>query len=332
MFLPSAFAVLGRGRLGRSGQFVYYMLLLLQLWCCTALYCFFLDNILTGHPYFSFLLAIVVVQILNFYDLSTHKHLKTVPIMEELEGVVTLSKARSDDLLGVAAASSGSAVSKRKKGSSSSSSSSVASAARAFVLVCAGEKGVVKFFSVAYKGSKDAASFAITPLVQFSLKNAPLSSVGGGAANLASSLAAVAALSYMQKSEQLLVATQDYNLCFYSLSSVKDLIKASAAAGAGAAVEDASSAASANSHLRVKPGKLLIGSHGDILDMALLPARRSSSDGSSNSSSSSSATGAYELALVTNSSQVRIVDEAFSCRLLEGHSDIVLSVGCSPDG
>ncbi len=70
----------------------------------------------------------------------------------------------------------------------------------------------------------------------------------------------------------------------------------------------------------LKPQKLLIGSHGDILDIAVI------------ASSSSENNNTFSVALVTNSPQLRIMNESFSCRILEGHSDIILCVDSSPDG
>jgi len=69
----------------------------------------------------------------------------------------------------------------------------------------------------------------------------------------------------------------------------------------------------------VLPSKLLVGSHGDVLDMAALPLVGQSIH-------------AFQLALITNSIQVRVVDQDFSCWVLDGHRDIVLSVDASPDG
>ena len=40
----------------------------------------------------------------------------------------------------------------------------------------------------------------------------------------------------------------------------------------------------------------------------------------------------FRIALVTNSVQVRILDESFACSTLSGHTDIVLAVDASPDG
>lgn len=235
---------------------------------------------------------------LNFYELISYKHIKTVPIMEELEGVVTLSREHSKELLGEAAPL-------KKVGGMSSGASGP------FVLLCAGEKGIVRLFNVSCK-NRDAASFSITPLLEFSLKVSPLASSISPSSASASSLSSVVSLIYLPKKKEIMAVTQDYNLCFYSLSSIQSQIKAS---GSGAAQQF------------LKPQKLLIGSHGDILDMSLLPARVAN-----NTSDRSVNMDGYELALVTNSSQVRIIDDSFSCRLLEGHTDIVLSVSSSPDG
>jgi hypothetical protein len=71
---------------------------------------------------------------------------------------------------------------------------------------------------------------------------------------------------------------------------------------------------------RIEPSRLLIGSQGEILDMALIP----QVDGNNSSG--------FKLALITNSPQVRIIDETFSCAVLEGHRDIVLCVDATPDG
>ena len=40
----------------------------------------------------------------------------------------------------------------------------------------------------------------------------------------------------------------------------------------------------------------------------------------------------FLLAVITNSSQIRLVDDSFSCTALDGHTDIVLAADVSPDG
>jgi WD40 repeat protein len=68
--------------------------------------------------------------------------------------------------------------------------------------------------------------------------------------------------------------------------------------------------------------KLLIGNHGDILDILKIPSSPSSSSGELQ----------FKVALVSNSHQLRILNEHLSCQILDGHQDIILSVDVSPDG
>ena len=90
----------------------------------------------------------------------------------------------------------------------------------------------------------------------------------------------------------------------------------------------------------IEPTKLLIGSHGEILDMIMIPSHTQSSNQSTNITASTTTNDdirdssplQFKLALITNSNQVRIMNEHFSCSILEGHKDIVLSVDVSPDG
>ena len=65
--------------------------------------------------------------------------------------------------------------------------------------------------------------------------------------------------------------------------------------------------------------KQIVGNNDDILDLLILP-------------SSSSSSSEFQMALVTNSNQVRILQQDFSSTPLEGHTDIVLAVDCSPNG
>jgi U3 small nucleolar RNA-associated protein 13 len=72
----------------------------------------------------------------------------------------------------------------------------------------------------------------------------------------------------------------------------------------------------------VSPNSLLIGSHGDILDMITIP-----------SATSAAVTGSGKMAVVTNSPQLRILTTStMQCEVLEGHSDIILAVDVSSDG
>jgi len=224
------------------------------------------------------------IQVVNFYDLRNYAHIKTVPVMEELEGVILLNEAHSALLLGSAASKS--------KG------------VRQHVLVTAGAAGVLKFFKVSMAGS--AESFEISALLHFPLSSAARYGIADTAVTSrntaeAESLSGVSSLHYLPLTGEVLSVTKDYNLCAYSIAAfVQQLAK--------------------GSNERLEPSKLLIGSQGEILDMALIP-----------NSSDASGSG-FKLALVTNSTQVRIINERFSCSLLEGHKDIVLCVDVSPDG
>jgi len=80
-------------------------------------------------------------QVLNFYSIQGKpSHLKTVPVMDELEGVVLLSAAHSAALLG-ASAGAGAAGKKRSRESDSGER----------VLVTGGLKGVLRLFKVTFE-------------------------------------------------------------------------------------------------------------------------------------------------------------------------------------
>lgn len=229
----------------------------------------------------------------NFYDLREYKHIKTVPVMEELEGVVLLNEEHSAQLL-----------------SATATPASKAKNTHTHVLVTAGEAGVLKFFKVLMVGS-NVDTFEISALLHFPLSSAARygssndTSVNSRNTAEAESLNGVSSLHYLPLSGEVLSVTKDYNLCSYAVSAFAQQLSINSG--------------SAASEGRIEPSKLLIGSQGEILDMALIP-------------SSGAASSGFKLALVTNSTQVRIINERFSCSLLEGHKDIVLCVDVSPDG
>lgn len=74
--------------------------------------------------------------------------------------------------------------------------------------------------------------------------------------------------------------------------------------------------------LVLPPQRTLVGSYGDILDLRVLASQYISD----------AVSPAFQLAVVSNSAIVRVVDDHQHCALLQGHSDIVLSVDSSPDG
>jgi hypothetical protein len=163
--------------------------------------------------------------VVNLFDLRTFTLVKTVPIMEELEGVVLLSTEHSAALLeGSSNNTSSSSGSKKKQQSSGTTT---------LVMVTAGEQGVLKFFKVEYP-SKSPASVEVSPLLHFALSqaqrnpalaslNSSSSSGGGAAAGTSSSsadavaLRGVASLHYLPATGEVLSVTKDFNLCSYSM-------------------------------------------------------------------------------------------------------------------
>jgi hypothetical protein len=78
-------------------------------------------------------------QVLNLYDATKLMHLKTVPLMEELEAVVSLSVESSKALLGTSA--QGHSILKRKAGASSIK----------YAIITAGERGLLRVCRVEYE-------------------------------------------------------------------------------------------------------------------------------------------------------------------------------------
>ena len=140
----------------------------------------------------------------NFYELRHYEHIKTIPVMEELEGIAILNTIHSQELI-------------------QSSSTSSSASKHSLVLATAGEQGVLKFFSFSMKG-KDVNTFDIVPLLHFHLSSAQrqVSSSTGGASSSSvsegdSSLQGVASLHYLSHTGELLSVTKDYNLCSYAM-------------------------------------------------------------------------------------------------------------------
>ena len=96
-----------------------------------------------------------------------------------------------------------------------------------------------------------------------------------------------------------------------------------------AQLEQQQGSTSTSDHTRIEPSKLLIGSQGEILDMSLIPGSPATTPSVEDETTNSPT---FQLALITNSTQVRIVNDKFHCTVLEGHRDIVLCVDAMPDG
>ena len=148
---------------------------------------------------------------MNFYELKEFAHIRTVPVMEELEGVLLLNQAHSMQLLSNSGASS-------NKNNKSNSKLNV------HVLVTAGAAGVLKFFKVELTG-KDVNSFEITPLLHFSLstlnahRTAPTSINNNNSTSTAeaATLQGILSLHYLPITQEIMSVTKDYNLCSYSM-------------------------------------------------------------------------------------------------------------------
>lgn len=124
---------------------------------------------------------------------------------------------------------------------------------------------------------------------------------------------------------ELVVVTADHNFITYELNSLSK----------------------SNEPVTLASVRNIIGFNDDILDIAYVP-RESDDDvvdyevdrvGSNNKSDSNDSHGAhtkssskYLLALVTNSPQVKLIDEKYESMHLDGHTDIVLAVDVAPNG
>jgi U3 small nucleolar RNA-associated protein 13 len=97
-------------------------------------------------------------KVINFYCMQSKELIRTVPCMEELQAVVCLSEDHSSCLLEAALGENGisgnSASNTKKKNSSAAlekKKSSLSSQLKRFVVVTAGEKGVLKSYGVTMK-------------------------------------------------------------------------------------------------------------------------------------------------------------------------------------
>jgi hypothetical protein len=79
----------------------------------------------------------------------------------------------------------------------------------------------------------------------------------------------------------------------------------------------------------IKPDRILIGNHGEILDMIRIP---HSFGKHSVDERDKKGEGFDDLAIISNSPQLRIMDSNMKCQVLEGHIDIILAIDISDDG
>lgn len=169
------------------------------------------------------------------------------------------------------------------------------------VLVTAGAQGILRVYSFEMKG-KDVSTFSITHL--YNLPLSQLSNISNVAQEIAA-LKGVSSLLVNSEESKLTAITNDFNFCTFDMEQFHELVQA----------------VKADKDISLRPKELVVSNHGDVLDMIRIP----------HSSEATSALN-YKLALVTNSPQLRIIDEKLNCVVLEGHTDIILSADVSPDG
>ena len=182
---------------------------------------------------------------MNFYELRDRKLLKTVAVMDEVEGAVFLNSQHAKALLGGAVAA---------KGKSRSAASDAGGTAH--VLIIGGEKGVVRLYKVVLEG-KNASSFACMPLCAFGVHESGLTDVLGGNSTSSSSgginsvtAQSINSIHYLQSKNQLLLSTKDSHFFSFRLQGSSILAD-----------------------------RQFVGSHDDVLDISCLPEHKSPSLG-----------------------------------------------------
>lgn len=213
--------------------------------------------------------------------------------MEELESVVIFDDATTKQLL---KASSNLIQSKKNQ---------------QYVLATGGNKGIVKFFVLEIKG-KDEQSFSCTPWFTLPLSPVDISYYSSTDIQI---LKGIISISLTNGNNDLIAVTNDYNINRFSVDIMLQKITSMGTQKPGF-VDD----------LFVRPKETLIGSHGEILDLIRVP--HSTTEDINNDKELIKC----QLALVTNSPQLRILNPQLHCISLDGHKDIILSVDMSPDG
>lgn len=132
-------------------------------------------------------------KVLNFYELRGLIHVKTVPVMEELEGVVVLNEEHSLSIR------NHSRLLQNIKSSKSSSKALVR-----VVIVTAGEAGVLHLYAVSILG-KDTSTFVCQKLAQVGKSGSALSSIRS--------------LHYVPSTGEVVSVTVDHSIHSYTISA-----------------------------------------------------------------------------------------------------------------
>jgi U3 small nucleolar RNA-associated protein 13 len=163
------------------------------------------------------------------------------------------------------------------------------------------QNGIVKIYKIEMTG-KDKSTFAYELLLQIPLSNF---------ANVGQSNS-ISTLLYLPVTGEIIAATADYNFNSYTIDSISSIYNGT---------DDNKS--------RVIANRQIVGCNDDILDITFIPRYTNNDDEDDDCNKNSNE---FTLAMATNSPLVRLMDESFSCSLLDGHTDIVLSVDASPNG
>ena len=222
-------------------------------------------------------------------------------VMDEVEAVIFLTSHHAQALLGL---SSGVKSDKKKSNSNNASrgGSEHNNHNHSHVLLLGGEKGVIRIYKVVLEG-KIASSFQCIPLATIGVNEMGTRVIGSSSSSFDSSsvgtetsitMQSINTIHYLPSKGELLVSTKDAHFFGFKLQGES-----------------------------IVPNRQYVGSHDDVLDMSYLPEHRSPMLGVVKP----------KLAVATNSSVVRIMScGSGECRLLHGHTDIVLALDTSPDG
>jgi hypothetical protein len=295
--------------------------------------------------------------------MRTHSHLKTVAAMDELETAIFLPRAQTDAMLGLSTAAG------NGNGKSDAACHHVVVCAGQ-VGVLRLYHVYYKPTASKGKGSNAAAAFTCAPLVNIAPSGPSLQhtisfragvaassgnndgdddddhkdrELAGGKA-VPGSFTSVDNLIYRpsladgEESGNLTVVTADQTFVTYALSSVVD--EQQQQQDAKRKGKAGSKAGGGSGGLTFSLKRQLLGARDDILDMSILAAPL---DGAVSSSSSSSvqAKTSFTAVVATNSPHLRALElspksnsssSSSSCRLLYGHSDVVLAVSSAPNG
>ena len=293
---------------------------------------------------------------MNFYEMRTHRHLRTVAAMDELESARFLPAKQAKLLLGLTTSGSSSDGGKAKKGLKQKQVSVIDGGCH-HVLVCGGQTGLLRLFHVLYhaapkagKGSNAGHTFSCIPLLALAPSGPSIvhrasfalglpgasdkwgeevdGGVGGhegggkGTPTTTTSRADTGACTSIENlllgPDHLTVVTADQSFITYSV-----------VAGA------------ASRGLALRLSRQLVGTHDDILDLSLL--QPSPPAGTDTGGTDTGGTGTKGLCAVaaTNSPHIHAIDLPYppsdaaseaGCRLMYGHTDVVLAVDAAPDG